>query len=76
MSDETTQTEIVPESSGLDLSQSLSSEEVKVETPQEEDKSLDLSQSLEKEEKAEEPLPEKYELKRGKTYARASSTYC
>jgi hypothetical protein len=64
MSDETTQTEIVQESSGLDLSQSLSSE-VKVETPQEEDKSLDLSQSLEKEEKAEEPLPEKYELTYG-----------
>jgi hypothetical protein len=65
MSDEATQTEIVQESSGLDLSQSLSSEEVKVETPQEEDKSLDLSQSLEKEEKAEETLPEKYELTYG-----------
>lgn len=62
MSDET-QVESSAESSGLDLSQSLSSEDLKVESPQEESEGLDLSKSLEKEDKPEEPqLPEKYDL--------------
>lgn len=65
MSDEN-QTESSTESSGLDLSQSLFSENIQIEAPQEKSENIDLSQSLEQEGKPEEPqLPEKYELTYG-----------